>query len=220
MKFDNGWIGCCNPIVGLMQMQQQSVNLVIANPLNMAKHPEDSGVLFSMYTKFSKDWIGWAAEAMKPGAAMWVVARPYWGWHIHRAMVRSSLKPIQKVVALAPETDDEFDEDAPLACAHFEIYLGVKYDGTLSIRPTARAWTRDVWRLSSSGTPTPEDITRTMIEMSSKEGDVVLDPFMGRGSTLKTGLLLGRNVVGFEQSPGLYSELIKLVSKAPSTACG
>src|SRR5438309_2134341 len=40
------------------------------------------------------------------------------------------------------------------------------------------------------------DVARTVIETFSKPGDVVLDPFMGGGTTIIEGLALGRRVIG------------------------
>lgn len=44
----------------------------------------------------------------------------------------------------------------------------------------------------------PIDLLMKMIEHSSKEGDIVLDPFAGSGSTCKACEKLGRNWIGIE----------------------
>ena len=48
--------------------------------------------------------------------------------------------------------------------------------------------------------PFPEELPRRLTRMFSFAGDTVLDPFAGTGTTLKVGLELGRNVVGYEIS--------------------
>ena len=52
------------------------------------------------------------------------------------------------------------------------------------------------------GYPTqkPEALLRRIIEMASKEGDVVLDPFMGGGTTAAVAEKLGRKWIGIDQS--------------------
>jgi DNA modification methylase len=46
----------------------------------------------------------------------------------------------------------------------------------------------------------PEELPRRLIRMFTFEGDTVLDPFLGSGTTVKAALELGRNAVGYEIS--------------------
>ena len=52
------------------------------------------------------------------------------------------------------------------------------------------------------GYPTqkPEALLEKIIKGSSKEGDVVLDPFMGGGTTMAVAERLGRRWIGIDQS--------------------
>jgi modification methylase len=45
----------------------------------------------------------------------------------------------------------------------------------------------------------PEEIPRRLIRMFSIEGDLVLDPFLGSGTSLKSAMSLGRRFVGYEK---------------------
>jgi site-specific DNA-methyltransferase (cytosine-N4-specific) len=45
----------------------------------------------------------------------------------------------------------------------------------------------------------PEEIPRRLIRMFSIEGDLVLDPFLGSGTTLKAAMDLSRQFVGYEK---------------------
>jgi DNA modification methylase len=45
----------------------------------------------------------------------------------------------------------------------------------------------------------PEEIPRRLISMFSILGDVILDPFLGSGTTLKVAMMLGRKCVGYEK---------------------
>ena len=56
------------------------------------------------------------------------------------------------------------------------------------------------------GHPTikPLDIIKTLIENSSRKGDLVLDPFLGSGTTAVACKSLGRNYIGFEINPNYY----------------
>lgn len=56
------------------------------------------------------------------------------------------------------------------------------------------------------GHPTikPLGIVKTLVENSSYEGDTVLDPFMGSGTTAVAAKQLNRNYIGFEINKEFY----------------
>jgi DNA modification methylase len=49
-------------------------------------------------------------------------------------------------------------------------------------------------------TQKPEALLQRIIEMASNEGDMVLDPFMGGGTTVAVAERLGRHFIGIDQS--------------------
>lgn len=51
----------------------------------------------------------------------------------------------------------------------------------------------------------PEELMRWLIEISTKEGDTVLDPFMGSGTTGAAALKAGRKFIGIEQDEKWYN---------------
>ena len=55
----------------------------------------------------------------------------------------------------------------------------------------------------------PEEIPYRLIKLFSYKGEVVLDPFMGSGTTLKVAIQLGRKAVGYE----IDIELLEVVKK-------
>lgn len=71
-------------------------------------------------------------------------------------------------------------------------------------------WFSDVWDLKGTKQKIENSLTRErsaafpielpyrLINMYSQYGDVILDPFMGMGTTMKASMLLGRNSVGYE----------------------
>jgi len=61
----------------------------------------------------------------------------------------------------------------------------------------------------------PEKLMERLIKASSNEGDIVLDPFAGTGTTLKVAAQLGRRFIGIEQN----SELISLAHNRINSVC-
>lgn len=67
-------------------------------------------------------------------------------------------------------------------------------------------WFSDLWELvgapqSKNGNRTaayPLEIPYRLINMFSIQGDTVIDPFLGTGTTLKAAAISGRNCIGFE----------------------
>ena len=51
------------------------------------------------------------------------------------------------------------------------------------------------------GAPFPEDIPYRLIRMHTVAGEIVLDPFLGSGTTLKITRLTGRRGIGYEINP-------------------
>ncbi len=73
--------------------------------------------------------------------------------------------------------------------------------------------TRDVWRIDAESAtrighpaPFPVELPRRLIELYTYEGDLVVDPFAGSGSTVVAAARTGRIGVGFDTEPE-YVEL-------------
>lgn len=59
----------------------------------------------------------------------------------------------------------------------------------------------------------PEKLVEDHIKSWTNEGDIVLDPFMGSGTTAKMCLVNGRKYIGFEKNKDYYEESLLRVSK-------
>ncbi|MDR1361543.1 MAG: site-specific DNA-methyltransferase [Rickettsiales bacterium] len=58
---------------------------------------------------------------------------------------------------------------------------------------------------SLHNTQKPADLMRRIILATTRAGDIILDPFMGSGTTGAVAKELGRNFIGFEQDAGYIS---------------
>jgi site-specific DNA-methyltransferase (adenine-specific)/modification methylase len=60
----------------------------------------------------------------------------------------------------------------------------------------------------------PQQLIRFLIEHSTKEGDIVIDPFVGSGTTCVVAVQLDRNYIGIEQDLGWYEKARKRIDEA------
>jgi site-specific DNA-methyltransferase (adenine-specific) len=81
--------------------------------------------------------------------------------------------------------------------------------------------TTDVWELAPESAtrvghpaPFPVELPRRLIDLYTYEGDVVLDPFMGSGSTAVAAVNTGRHYLGFDTDPGYVDHARQRVAKA------
>jgi site-specific DNA-methyltransferase (adenine-specific) len=77
-------------------------------------------------------------------------------------------------------------------------------------------WTKTVWQMGAESAkrighpaPFPEELPYRLIQLYSFETDVVLDPFMGSGTTDVAALRCGRKYVGYD----IVAEYVRLAEK-------
>ena len=58
-------------------------------------------------------------------------------------------------------------------------------------------------------TQKPVSVLKRLIEIFTDEGDVVIDPVAGSGSTLRAAMELGRSAYGFEIDRRMYAKAKK-----------
>lgn len=67
-------------------------------------------------------------------------------------------------------------------------------------------WERDTITPKVHPTQKPIEILKTLIEIFTDKGDVVIDPCAGSGTTLRAAFLTGRNSYGFEIEKNFYKD--------------
>jgi site-specific DNA-methyltransferase (adenine-specific) len=82
-------------------------------------------------------------------------------------------------------------------------------------------WTKSIWTMKAESAkkighpaPFPEELPKRLIKLYSFTGDIVLDPFMGSGTTAVSALKEGRNFVGYEINENYTALANKRVSIA------
>jgi site-specific DNA-methyltransferase (adenine-specific) len=81
---------------------------------------------------------------------------------------------------------------------------GLPWESTIS-KEEFLAWTVDTWEMRTESArrvghpaPFPVELPRRLIELYTYTGDVVLDPFLGAGTTAVAAVHAGRRYVGFD----------------------
>ena len=69
-------------------------------------------------------------------------------------------------------------------------------------------------------TQKPSELIQMLIEQYSKEGDIVLDPFLGSGTTAVACVNTNRHYIGFELDPQYYDIACKRLDKVEGVANG
>ncbi len=77
-------------------------------------------------------------------------------------------------------------------------------------------WTKSIWTMNAESArrighpaPFPEELPHRLIQLYSFKDDIILDPFMGSGTTAISALKNERRYVGYE----INEEYIKLAEK-------
>ncbi len=88
-------------------------------------------------------------------------------------------------------------------------------------------WFTQIWTLTGSRQNTsqlerrtaayPDEIAERLIRMFSVRGDLILDPFVGSGTTIKNAIINERNSVGYEADPRLLPLIKDKINSAKIT---
>ena len=75
-------------------------------------------------------------------------------------------------------------------------------------------WFRQIWTLGGASTkdhpaPYPSELAYRLVRMFSFVEDVVLDPFLGTGSTTLAAMRAGRNSIGVELDPKYFNDTLE-----------
>lgn len=150
---------------------------------------------------------------------------------IFNAYFWCSQRQIQDYLAFATDNKLHFDiliwsKTNPLPTKNNKYLPDLEY--CVFMRETGAYWNNDLIfdsyrklfvtavNKSEWGHPTekPLNIIRTNMEVSTRGGDLVLDPFLGSGTTGVAAQQLGRNFIGYELSPTYFEIAKKRIDQA------
>ena len=84
-----------------------------------------------------------------------------------------------------------------------------------------KAWFQQIWNITGASTrnhpaPFPLELASRLVRMFSFQGDTVLDPFSGTGTTMVASLRYGRNSIGIDIDPEYCRMAARFLKKESS----
>jgi len=153
------------------------------------------------YKKFSEAWIGELSRIMKPTATAWIFS----GWtnlfDVLAALKKTELKLINHIIwryQFGVFTERKF------VTSHYHLLFLAKssdyYFNKIMHYPL------DVWEINrtyrtgevKNATKLPNELVQRCVDFSTRPGDLIMDPFMGNGTTALVAKASFRHYVGFE----------------------
>lgn len=217
----------------LKLIQSNSVDLIVADPpYNLGKDYGNGSDRqeFDDYMQFSKDWLSECHRVLRDDGTIYVFVGFRFISYLYQIMEKDLkmnfvnwicwhyTQGIGKTKGFSPRHDDilMFSKTLNYKFNNDDVRIPQKYYRKINNMRGANPG--DVWEVSHihycqknrqpHPTQKPEALVERMVLASSNEGDMVLDPFSGSGTTLRVCQQLERNAVGIELN-GTYVELAK-----------
>jgi len=227
-----------NALDALKDVASGSVDLIIADPpYNLGKdYGNDSdSQQFDEYLNFSKLWLAEAHRVLKKNGTIYIFMGVRFISYVYSIMERDLdfkynswicwhyTQGMGKKKGFSPRHDDilMFTKGDNFTYNLDDIKVPQKYYRERNNMRGANPG--DVWLFShihycnenrhDHPTQKPEGIIERMVLASSNEGDTVLDPFAGSGTTLRVCQQLNRNILGIELNPNYVSMIEARLSK-------
>lgn len=171
------------------------------NPHNVIKNDE------SINIEFNKKWLDEASRILKPNSAVMIFTR--WDvWDVWKSLV-SKHWDIKNMIVWVKNNWSAGDLKGNVGNQHELIIFGSRGNFKINGYRYSNVW--NFKRVPPTRHPTekPIGLIERGIGLCTNKGDLVLDPFLGSGTTLEAGYLTERDVIGFEIDPQ-WADLYKV----------
>jgi len=159
------------------------------------------------YPSFIRSLLDWSHNVLKSSGSMWLLS----GWNnlgtVLDAVERAGFHVLNHCIwkyQFGVFTKRRF------TTSHYHLLLLVK-DPDDYIFNKPEHYAEDVWYIKrpyrhgvkTAGNELPDELVKKCIYTSSNKGDLVIDPVLGSGTTIKLCLEMGRRCIGIEINPAL-----------------
>lgn len=166
--------------------------------------------------KFSEEWIEECIRVLKDDGTIWISGTLHNHPIIGVTLKKLGLWIINDIVWFKPNATPLL-QTTRLAPSIELIWLASKskkyyFDYTLAKEINGGKQMRNMWQMSAQRhktdhpTEKPEHLLERIISIGSKKGAVVLDPFMGSGTTGVVAKKLGRKFIGIEMDKTYFED--------------
>ncbi|MDR1466505.1 MAG: site-specific DNA-methyltransferase, partial [Treponema sp.] len=189
---------------------------------------------FASFTDYDNFCIGWLTECrriLKDSGSIWVIGSYHNIFRVGNIMLNLGFWILNDVVWYKTNPMPNFlgtrftnATETLLWCSKSESSKKYTFNHKLMKRYNGGKQMTSVWQIGlcigqerikgedgkkAHSTQKPEELLKRVILSSSKQGDIVLDPFFGTGTTGAVAKKLGRNFIGIEKE----SVYIKIAQK-------
>ncbi len=219
-------------IEGMTSLPKGEIDLVIADPPfgiefdgKSSVYNRDQSLVVDGYEEangsydaFTKDWIAQLPRILKDDGSVYIFS----GWTNLESVLRGAreagLELLNHIIWHYPFgvfTRRKF------VTSHYHVLLLVKNSNSYFFNKLEH-YPEDVWTAKrkyragelKNSTKLPLDVVERCIDYSSKPGDVVLDPFMGNGTTAIAAKFNFRHYIGYEINPKMKRIIDADISEA------
>ncbi len=189
----------------------------------------DNFETFTHYDDFSEKWLSECKRVLKPTGSIWVIGSYHNIFRIGKIMQDLGFWILNDIIWIKSNPMPNFKgtrftnaHETLLWCSKTEKSKAFFNYKSMKVSNDDKQMRSDWYfpicsgkeRIKENGqkvhsTQKPEALLYRIILSTSKKGDVVLDPFMGSGTTAVVAKKLARNFIGFELEPA-YIEATKL----------
>lgn len=227
-------IYCCDVLEGLRSLPDNSIDLIVTSPpYNKGfynKHKKRSKWDFCKtksrvikygdfddtlqpdeYEKWQRDILTECCRVIKPTGSIFYNHKDILYEHntIHPCFVYDY--PLKQVIVWDRGCTLSIDKSYFYPTTEYVYWIKKNADARVYFDRSNAIFQKNVWRLNpeknnNHPAPFPLELPENCILACTKEGDIVLDPFMGSGTTARAAKKHGRHYIGFELNPEYIQE--------------
>lgn len=185
--------------------------------------------------EFNRSWLAECYRVLKPAGTIWVSGTHHVYLSVGLAMMQSGYRILNDIVWEKPNPPPNlgircFTHSTEILLWATKAPKGSRDKYTFHydemVGENRGKQMKNVWRFKAPGadekrhgrhpTQKPVDLIVRCIKASTNPGDIVLDPFMGSGTTGVAALRMGRRFIGFDRD-GTFVDLAqkRLVDSSP-----